>query len=656
MNVRYVWLGWLTVSAMWLAAATVRADEPPAPVVVEETAEPIQPAETPQDDQAAEPETKSDIESAPATETTPLTVEAPATGENAGLEDLDKAAQLKVTAENLPDLNVVVDKLDSATEKGLDKDNQSFADQLLISALLQRATVLSAAVLDRPLADPGRDPRWMQIRQFAVNDVQRILSMDDTIWEAHLLMGRLQALPMGDDKTAKRELTKVIDSTEPTADDRAQALALRGTLQADEKKRGEDFDAAIALLPDKPDYYRVRAQYLYRQDKFADSLKDIDKALELEPDHPPTIELRGLILLGLKRFDEALAAFSKASELAPEAVLPHQHLGEVYRQQGDLKKSAEQLTKALELEPNDVATLLLRANVLYQLDDVEGALKDVDAAIKVQPQLLVGHLLKAEILASADRVDEATANLEKLLPLAPNQTKLLEPLATFYLVGGQPRKSIATFTKIIELEPKNYRALRFRGDANLNIGKHAEAVADFDAALALNGEDEGLLNNFAWVLATSPDDKVRDGKRSIELATKAAELTSHNTPHILSTLAAAYAETGDFENAKKWSAKAIEVSQQELDAAKDPAERERLETTNKDLKKELTSYEASKPIRERQEQEDKLPTSSGTEDKSVKLDSAGRLAIPPMDGSESGDASGPKSEERAETKSPSAEP
>ena len=108
---------------------------------------------------------------------------------------------------------------------------------------------------------------------------------------------------------------------------------------------------------------------------------------------------------------------------------------------------------------------------------------------------------------------------------------------------------------MLELEPENYRALRFRGDAYLNIGKHAEAVADFDAALKLNDEDDGLLNNFAWVLATSPDDKVRDGKRAIELATKAAELSSYNVPHILSTLAAAYAETGDFENGQEMVAR-----------------------------------------------------------------------------------------------------
>ena len=51
------------------------------------------------------------------------------------------------------------------------------------------------------------------------------------------------------------------------------------------------------------------------------------------------------------------------------------------------------------------------------------------------------------------------------------------------------------------------------------------------------------------MLATSPDDKLRDGARAVKLATKAAEASGYETPHILSTLAAAYAETGDFENA-----------------------------------------------------------------------------------------------------------
>ena len=58
--------------------------------------------------------------------------------ENEGQEDLDKATQLKVTAQSLDDLNEVVDRLETALEKGLDKENTKFAEQLLVASLLQR--------------------------------------------------------------------------------------------------------------------------------------------------------------------------------------------------------------------------------------------------------------------------------------------------------------------------------------------------------------------------------------------------------------------------------------------------------------------------------------------------------------------------------------
>jgi tetratricopeptide (TPR) repeat protein len=130
-------------------------------------------------------------------------------------------------------------------------------------------------------------------------------------------------------------------------------------------------------------------------------------------------------------------------------------------------------------------------------------------------------------------------------------------------------------------------ALRARGDALLSVGKHVEAVADYDEALKIDAEDTGVLNNLAWVLATSPEDKVRNADRSIEIATKACELTKYEKPHILSTLASGYAEKGDWETAIKWSTKAVELGAKEEDVSDQ-------------LHKELDSYKEKKPWREKQ--------------------------------------------------------
>jgi tetratricopeptide (TPR) repeat protein len=525
---------------------------------------------------------------------------APAFAENEGQDDLDKATQLKVAAENLEDLGEVIDHVDTALEKGLDKENTEFAKQLLVASLLQRGQLFASAVFNVPAQDPQRGIRAMQFRQFALSDLQRVVSMDDKDIDAQLLIGKLQSLPLGDPAAARRALSKVIDSNDAAPEQKAEAYALRGAQQKDDERKLADINKAIELQPKKPEYLRLRAQHFYEKEKHNEALVDADNALKMEPEHAATNELRGMILLGLDKFDDALKAFDKATELVPKNPLPYAHRGELFRQKGDLQKAIDQLTKAIELAPESIATLLVRAGVYYEMKKPEKALEDIDAAIKLQPNLAQSHLMRAEVLAATNRLDQAIGEIEGLLKASPGNVALLNRLGSFYLLAGRPRKAIETATQIIAKDSDNYPAIRFRADAYLNIGKHAEAIADFEKALALKKDDETVLNNFAWVLATSPDEKLRDGPRALKLATKAAEATKFETPHVLSTLAAAYAETGDYENAAKWSQKAVELSQKDVEAAKDEADRKKLQADHDQLKKELDNYHQHKPVRERQ--------------------------------------------------------
>jgi tetratricopeptide (TPR) repeat protein len=66
-----------------------------------------------------------------------------------------------------------------------------------------------------------------------------------------------------------------------------------------------------------------------------------------------------------------------------------------------------------------------------------------------------------------------------------------------------------------------------------------------------------LLNNLAWLLATSPRADVRRGPEAVALAERAAEHTRRNEPVLLGTLAAAYAEAGQFDRAVAVAEEAI---------------------------------------------------------------------------------------------------
>ena len=222
----------------------------------------------------------------------------------------------------------------------------------------------------------------------------------------------------------------------------------------------------------------------------------------------------------------------------------------------------------------------------FQAGDKKAAKADLDEALKDNVNLQARREWRAELSASAGDYPQAIADFEELRKSTPKNPDLLSRLGMLYNANKQPRKAIEDYDDALAIHPEHFLALRGEGDAYLNVGKHAEAVKDYEAALKLKPDDAELLNNFAWVLATSPDDDVRDGKKAIELGNKAATATDFKQAHILSTLAAGYAESGDFEKAREWSKKAV-------DLGSDDAE------TNAQLKKELASYENKKPWREK---------------------------------------------------------
>jgi tetratricopeptide (TPR) repeat protein len=120
-----------------------------------------------------------------------------------------------------------------------------------------------------------------------------------------------------------------------------------------------------------------------------------------------------------------------------------------------------------------------------------------------------------------------------------------------------------------------------------------------------------LSNSIAWRLATSASDQIRNGQRAVELASKACELTQYKKPVYVDTLAAAYAETGDFDSAVKWSENALELC--------DEAARTKQQTLSgwlqatflpdpdaamrESIVRALANYKNKKPTREKDTQE-----------------------------------------------------
>lgn len=497
-----------------------------------------------------------------------------------GQSEFDDALRLRVTAEGLPDLNRVIDKLQLALDKGLEVEDAEMAEQMLSDGLMERASTLMQVVNSNSI----QDERVKQILHLIVSDLRRVLAYDNPPASAYLMLGRLMALPGGDPHESRRLLTEFLAQPKLDDEQRAEAYILRGQVQNDEGTALADFEEAIRLAPENTNYGLIRAMFLRSHKKLDDALAAVNDLLKSDPEDANALILQGEVFRQLGKIDAALESFNEATKLAPQTPVPYQSRGEIYRERGEFAKAIEEFSKVLELQPGSVLPLVHRAEAYLNNDQLDEALADTDAILDKQ-NLVAAHRLRGEILAQMDRLDEAIDEIEQLSKSVPNQPELKMQLAVYYLIDKQPEKAIAAYDDVLFLDHENFQALRGRGDAYLNIGNHSKAIEDFNKALKLEPNDTALLNNLAWVLATSPDAELRDGKRAVELATKACELTDYKLPHILSTLAAAFAESGNFDTAVEYSQKAVDL---------DDSEQE------EQLAQELNSYLKKKPWRERQ--------------------------------------------------------
>jgi len=500
--------------------------------------------------------------------------------DGAGQEDLDRATELQLNKpKTIDELSAVIRLVESALEKGLDQGHADFARSLLAATLVQRGSTFAGMLIASPLQGPDFADR----RKAALADLERGVQLSPKQPQACFLIARLNLLPDGDAKRAGEALRQAIELSTDQPPLHAQALMLRATIEKNPEKRLADMDEAVRTLPDDAAVRRNRGLVRADLGKLEESLADMDEAIKLAPKDLANYEAKAIVLVGLKKYDEALVNLDKVLELSPNSVTPLLQKARVHGLQANLDAALHEIDLAHSMEPENAGVLLMRAGVYRDKGERQKALADTDAALKLQPKLPGALRLRAVLLADLGKRTEAIAELEGLRRAEPKDLLVLLELGMLYSADDQHDRALEAYSAVLAQRPDEPLALRGRGDALLNLGKHRQAIADYEALVKLQPKDPGTLNNLAWVLATSPDEKLRDGKRALALATEACELTQYKAAHILSTLAAAYAETGDFPAAIKWVEKGLEVAKAE---EKEP------------LGKELESYRSGKPVRE----------------------------------------------------------
>jgi tetratricopeptide (TPR) repeat protein len=245
----------------------------------------------------------------------------------------------------------------------------------------------------------------------------------------------------------------------------------------------------------------------------------------------------------------------------PDCWMARNNLGFILTQKGEVDEAMAQFQKALEINPKDPPSWNNVGNVLLHWGKVDEAIPYFQKALQVNPDYVEARNNLGSALLQKGKVDEAMAQFQKALQIDPDFVEAYGNLGNAMLQEGKADEAIAYYQKALKLSPRNPNLYNNLGNALSRQGQFEQAIAHYQAAIKLAPNNPSFLNNLAWLLATCPEARVRNGQQAVQLAERVCQLTDYEQPQLICTLAVAYAETGRFEDAAATSERARELAQ-----------------------------------------------------------------------------------------------
>ncbi len=223
-------------------------------------------------------------------------------------------------------------------------------------------------------------------------------------------------------------------------------------------------------------------------------------------------DILGISLFRDGRLGEALHQHQKALEINPNHAQAHSNIGNVYSERGDYDKAIEHYLQALQIDPNFSEANHNLGLTCLKTERIESAIHCFTAVLQQHPDHLEAHL----------------------------------NLGYAFRKSGRYADALEHFNRAIELNPDSAIGHTQAGNTLAAYGEIEAAVKSYERAIALAPDAPEPPNAIAWIRATHPDKNHRDGAAAVAFAKRANDLSDVQNPAILDTLAAAYAETGQF--------------------------------------------------------------------------------------------------------------
>jgi Flp pilus assembly protein TadD len=266
-----------------------------------------------------------------------------------------------------------------------------------------------------------------------------------------------------------------------------------------------------------------------------------------------------------KMLAEDTAGYLKILDVNSRDPRAHQDLASCYLELGRVEDARTHLEEAVRLEPDSAWAHYDLGIVLLKQRAFAAAEAEFRKATDIKPTFAEAHNNLGTSYHAQGNVARAADAYRQALRLMADNEEAHYNLARALAAQGRNDEAIAEFQLVLRMRPDDAEAHSGLATLFVSSGRVDEAVAHYRGALRIAPDSVTALVDLAWLLATSNRSDVRSPDEAVELAERAAILTSHRNATVLGTLALAYKATLEVERAIATAECAIELAIREGD-------------------------------------------------------------------------------------------
>jgi tetratricopeptide (TPR) repeat protein len=253
--------------------------------------------------------------------------------------------------------------------------------------------------------------------------------------------------------------------------------------------------------------------------------------------------------------------FGRAAQVTRNNYIAFSNHGQALFKEGRVEEAMAEYEKAITLEPNLDAARLGMGEALMQQGKLDDAIAQFTKVLELNPDNSAARLQVGVLRGRQGKYDEAVTAFSEVLRRHPDDLAAHNNLGNVLTLEGKYDEAVEHFRKAVQIRPQHASSHNNLALAYKKLGRTADAIAEYREAIRLNPNQTEAINNLAWTLATDPNPQFRNGAEAVQLATWVCEMTGYQQPLALTTIAAAYAESGHFDEAVSFAEQALQIAQ-----------------------------------------------------------------------------------------------